>query len=74
MGQNGDKLLATLNLKTMVLESNHSIPTPDTLKTDLFTTQVDLAKGKITTRKKDTNNKETVAEIDLLNGIDGGTY
>ena len=74
VGQNGDKLLATLNLKTMVLESNHSIPTPDTLKTDLFTTQVDLAKGKITTRKKDTNNKETVAEIDLLNGIDGGTY
>lgn len=74
VGQNGDKLLATLNLKTMMLESNHSIPTPDTLKTDLFTTQVDLAKGKITTRKKDTNNKETVAEIDLLNGIDGGTY
>ena len=74
VGQNGDKLLATLNLKTMVLESNHSIPTPDTLKTDLFITQVDLAKGKITTRKKDTNNKETVAEIDLLNGIDGGTY
>lgn len=74
VGQDGDKLLATLNLKTMVLESNHSIPTPDTLKTDLFTTQVDLAKGKITTRKKDTNNKETVAEIDLLNGIDGGTY